>query len=115
MSLALCTMFLKLHIPLLFQRFSQQHSIRRLSNEVPIFLRSINISDIIDLRRLNFLKGLKSANNSSINLLHYSQAKKELESLLLKHELSFNESSEWKGNMLNNFVSSLNSDTKVNF
>ena len=84
---------------------------KEIIKQCQFYCEVLTFSDIIDLRRLNFLKGLKSANNSSINLLYYSQAKKELESLLVKHKLSFNESRKWKCNMLNNFASSLDGDT----
>ena len=67
------------------------------------------IADTIDVRRLNFLKGMSTVKNESVNFLFLLHEKGELHRLLAKHNILLNAQYSWKFNIRNNFANSLSS------
>lgn len=64
------------------------------------------LTDIIDIRRLRFLQGIKNCNNLSVNFLFSISGTYEFADLLTKHSLIEHNSGVWKRKMWSNFVNS---------
>ena len=66
------------------------------------------LCDIIDLRRLNFLNGIRKSCSNAISLLFEVDGKVEFSSLVVKHTLSVESvGNNWKNTLRANFANSL--------
>ena len=65
------------------------------------------VADANDIKRLNFLKGMSTVKNASINFLLLLLEKYELSRLLAKHNVLLNAPYSWKFCIRNNFTSTL--------
>ena len=79
---------------------------KNIIKQCQFYCGSLPFSDTIDLRKLSFLRGLKTVDNLILNTLYCMQEKNELSRLLCKHKLVINEHYKWKSTVWNNFCTS---------
>ena len=102
---SVCNVLTNAHMAALFKIFgSYDKSVIR---QCQFYCKSYRLIDIIDIRRLKFLQGMKACSNLSLQLLFVISGQFEFANLIDTHSLSGNDSACWKHIMWCNFVNSL--------